>query len=103
MSTRTITVTEARLVLENPVPAEQSLEETLIITGDGQPLWTLLPYRVHQDLLANVASLQTMLEIMLGGSGARNVPSRPQQTGEAAPSNQKSISWEEFKAEVGWE
>jgi hypothetical protein len=99
MTERTITITEARHILESL--AKQTFEETLVITSDGQPLLALMPYHAHQEMLANIESLQTVLEIMLGGSKAE-IPRSPRPE-KAALLDTKSTSWEEFKAEVGWE
>ena len=99
MTERTITITEARRILKSL--AEQAFEETLVITSDGQPLLTLMPYRAHQEMLANIESLQTVLEIMLGGNKTE-IPHSPRPE-KAALLDAKSTSWEEFKAEVGWE
>lgn len=94
MNTRTVTLTEAQQLLENlPV---QWAEETLVITRNDQPLLTLMTYQAHQALLANIESLQTLLEIMLG-SPKSDTP-RP-----VAATPAKRTSWEEFKQEVGWE
>ncbi|HVU67033.1 MAG TPA: hypothetical protein VHD63_07895 [Ktedonobacteraceae bacterium] len=99
MTERTITLTEARRILRNL--AEQPLEEVLIITSHDQPLFTLMPYRAHRDLLANVESLQTVLEIMLGGVASEHT--RSPRPAKPVLVTDKSISWEEFKEEVGWE
>lgn len=99
MTERTITITEARRILKSL--AEQSCEETLVITSDDQPLLTLMPYRTHRELLANIESLQTVLEIMLC-STKTEIPHSPQPA-KAVSVDAKSLSWEEFKAEVGWE
>jgi hypothetical protein len=99
MIERTITITEARRILKSL--AEQAFEETLVITSGGQPMLALMPYHAHQEMLANIASLQTVLEIMLGG-GKTEVPRSPRPE-KAALLDTKSTSWEEFKAEVGWE
>jgi hypothetical protein len=96
MSERTITIAEARHILKSLT--DQSPEETLIITSQGQPCLTLMPYRTHRELLANIESLQTVLEIMLGGAASEHP--RP---AKSALTSDKSTSWEEFKAEVGWE
>lgn len=99
MTERTITLVEAQNLLESL--AEQSLEETVVITSDDQPLLALMPYHIHRELLANVESLQTILEIMLSGTKAE-IPHSPRPA-KAALDNDKSTSWEEFKEEVGWE
>lgn len=96
MKERTITLIEAQQLLENL--SEQFAEETLIITRDEQPVLTLMTYQAHQALLANVESLQTILEIMLGGE--KTETPRPQKV---AVTTEKHTSWEEFKEEVGWE
>lgn len=96
MTERTVTLTEARRLLRSL--AEQALDETLVITSDGQPLLTLMPYHTHRELLANIESLQTVLEIMLGGPQSER-PHSPRP----ALASAKSTSWEEFKEEVGWE
>ncbi|HEY0756370.1 MAG TPA: hypothetical protein VGD98_20610 [Ktedonobacteraceae bacterium] len=98
MTERTITLTEAQGILQNL--ADQPLEETLVITSQSQPCLTLMSYRAHQELLANIESLQTVLEIMIGSSTEHPRLARPPK---AALSGGKSTSWEEFKAEVGWE
>src|SRR5579859_7484773 len=74
MTERIITITEAGRLLKGL--AEHPLEETLVITSDGQPLLTLMPYHLHRELLANVESLQTVLEIMLGGAKSE-IPRSP--------------------------
>ena len=99
MTERTISITEARRILRSL--AEQSSEETFVITRNGQPLLALMPYHAHRELLANVESLQTVLEIMLSGTRAE-IPHSPRPASTALPDN-KSISWEQFKEEVGWE
>jgi len=96
MKERTITLTEAQQLLEHL--SEHPAEETLIITHNEQPVLTLMSYQAHQALLANVASLQTMLEIMLGGE--KTETPRPAKTTVLV---EKQTSWEEFKSEVGWE
>ncbi len=96
MKERTITLTEAQQLLEHL--SEQFAEETLIITREEQPVLTLMTYQAHQALLANVESLQTMLEIMLGGE--KTETPRP---AKATIASEKQTSWEEFKSEVGWE
>lgn len=98
MKERTITIAEAQKLLKNL--SEQVSEETLVIARDGQPLLTLMPYQTHQALLANIESLQTVLEIMLGGEKTETQrPPRPALVDEPLD---KSISWEEFQKEVGW-
>ncbi|HEX7733843.1 MAG TPA: hypothetical protein VF458_03245 [Ktedonobacteraceae bacterium] len=99
MTERTITLAEARRILTSLT--EQSPEETLVITSHGQPCLTLMSYHAHREMLANLESLQTVLEIMLGGAGAEHP--RPPRTARPALVNDKSTSWEEFKEEVGWE
>ncbi len=96
MKERTITLTEAQQLLENL--GEHFAEDTLIITHNDQPVLTLMSYQAHQALLANVESLQTMLEIMLGGE--KTETPRP---AKATVLVEKHTSWEEFKSEVGWE
>ena len=99
MTEPTITITEAQHLLENL--AEQPLEETIVITSNDQPLLALMPYHIHRELLANVESLQTILEIMLSGTKTE-IPRSPRPA-KAALDSDKSTSWEEFKEEVGWE
>lgn len=99
MTERTITLSEAGHLLT--ALQEQPLEETLVITSDGQPLLTIMPYHLHRALLANVESLQTVLEIMLG-AGKTEIPRSPRPE-RVSTSTDKSTSWEEFKEEVGWE
>lgn len=99
MTERTITITEARRILQHL--AEQPSEETLIITSQGQPCLTMMPYDTHRAMLANIESLQTVLEIMLGGAGAEHP--RPARAAKPALLGEKSTSWEEFKQTVGWE
>ena len=99
MTERIITIAEAQHVLERLT--EQTTEETLLIASDDQPLLTLMPYHAYQALLANVESLQTMLEIMLSGTKSE-IPRSPRPE-KAALVSDKSTSWEEFKEEVGWE
>jgi hypothetical protein len=96
MKERTITLAEAQQLLEHL--GEHFIEETLVITHNDQPALTLMSYQAHQELLANVASLQTLLEIMLGGEKAETP--RPAKTTVLV---EKHTSWEEFKSEVGWE
>ena len=93
---RTITIAEAQQILASLTG--QLSEETFIITHDDQPVLTLMTYQAHQALLANVESLQTVLEIMLGGE--KTDAPRP---AKAAVTADKHISWEEFQKEVGWE
>jgi hypothetical protein len=99
MTERTMTIVEAQNLLESL--AEQPLEETVVVTSDDQPLLALMPYHIHRELLANVESLQTILEIMLSGTKAE-IPHSPRPA-KSAFDGDKSISWEEFKEEVGWE
>ena len=99
MTERSITITEAQHLLKSL--AEQPLEEILVITNDDQPLLTLMPYHIHRELLANVESLQNVLEIML--SGTNTVIPRTPRPAKASVIADKSTSWEEFKEEVGWE
>jgi hypothetical protein len=96
MKEHTITLTEAQHLLENL--GEHFAEETLVITHNDQPVLTLMSYQAYQALLANVESLQTMLEIMLGGE--KTETPRPAKTTVMV---EKQTSWEEFKSEVGWE
>lgn len=96
MKERTITLAEAQQLLKNL--GERSAEETLIITHEDQPVLTLMTYEAHQALLANIESLQTMLEIMLGGEKTET----PRST-KISIASEKQTSWEEFKSEVGWE
>lgn len=99
MTERTISITEARRILRSL--AEQSSEETFVITRNGQPFLALMPYHAHRELLANVESLQAVLEIMLSGTRAE-IPRSPRPASTSLADN-KSTSWEEFKEEVGWE
>lgn len=99
MTERIITITEARYLLKNL--ADHALEETLVITHNDLPLLTLMPHQAYRELLANVESLQTVLEIMLGSTITEHP--RPQRAEKPAQVGDKSTSWEEFKAEVGWE
>lgn len=96
MSERMITLAEARQMLESL--AAQPTEETLIITHNDQPALTLMSYQAHQALLANIESLQNVLEIMLGG----NKKPAPRPARKAVKSV-RHTSWEEFQKEVGWE
>lgn len=99
MTERTITITEARYLLKHVT--DHALEETLVITDNDQPLLTLMPHQAYRELLANVESLQTVLEIMLGSAITEHP--RSQRAEKPALVSDKSTSWEEFKAEVGWE
>jgi len=96
MKERTITLAEAQQLLEHL--GEHFTEETFVITRNDQPVLALMSYQAHQKLLANVASLQTMLEIMLGSE--KTETPRPAKTTVPV---EKQTSWEEFKSEVGWE
>ena len=98
MRERIISMTEAQQALDGLCEQFSAECPSIVITRDDQPVLTVMPYHVHQELLANVASLQTMLEIMLGGDGTAT--ERQEKT--AIPGS-KSISWEEFQKEVGWE
>lgn len=96
MEERRITLAAARQMLKGA--ATQFPEEPLIITRDNQPILTLMTYQAHQALLANIESLQNMLEITLGS----------EQTDHHAKTAAKSdrhthTSWEEFQKEVGWD
>lgn len=99
MTENTMTIAEVQHLLNSL--AEQPLEETVVITSDDQPLLALMPYHMHRELLANVVSLQTILEIMLSGTKTE-LPHFPRPA-KAALDDAKSTSWEEFKEEVGWE
>src|SRR5215467_9948139 len=98
MQERTISLSEAQQTLESL--SEQFSKDcpAIIITRDNQPLLTIMPYHTHQALLANVESLQTILEIMVGGEQPK--ATRPKK---AKVKRGKSMSWETFKEEVGWE
>lgn len=96
MQTRTVTLTQAQQLLRN-LP-EQWADEALVIVCNGRPALTLMSYQAHQALLANVQSLQTLLEIMLGG--AQSTTPQPAHM-VARPA--RSTSWEEFQREVGWD
>ncbi|HEY1351759.1 MAG TPA: hypothetical protein VGF67_19230 [Ktedonobacteraceae bacterium] len=84
MHTCTVTLTEAGQLLGN-LPAQWG-DETLVITCDNRPLLTLM---TCQTLLANIESLQTLLEIMLGAQ--TGVAPRPASRA-AIPA--KPTSWE---------
>ncbi len=96
MKERTITIAEAQQLLESL--ATQSSRETLIITHDDQPVLTLMSYQAHQELLANLESLQNVLEVMLGGE-KMDAP----RHAKAIVKSERHTSWEEFQKEVGWE
>lgn len=98
MRERIISMTEAQQALASLCEQFSSECSAIVITRDDQPVLTVMPYHVHQELLANVTSLQTMLEIMLGGDGTAI-----ERQKKAALPGSKSISWEEFQKEVGWE
>ncbi|HLI68576.1 MAG TPA: hypothetical protein VKV19_02345 [Ktedonobacteraceae bacterium] len=97
MKERIITLAEVQQILDDV--SEQFSEDcsALVITRGNQPSLTLIPYQVYQELLANVESLQTMVEIMLGGAKAdlSHAAKVEKPCGE-------SKSWEEFREEVGW-
>jgi hypothetical protein len=98
MKEHTISLTEAQQALTS-LCEQFSIEcPAIVITREDQPVLTIMPYRLHQELLANVASLQTMLEIMLGGDGTAS-----ERQAKTTIPHGKSISWEEFQKEVGWE
>ena len=98
MRERTITLTEAQQALESLCEQFSADCPAIVITRDEQPILTVMPYQTHQAMLANIESLQTMLEIMLGSEGMAT--SHREKAGVEAG---KSISWEEFQKEVGWD
>lgn len=97
MRERTVAIAEAQHLLESL--SEQFSEDcsALVITRDSQPALAIMSYQAYQEMLANVKSLQTILEIMLGGEKA----DEPRPAKAEIPRS-KSISWEEFQKEVGW-
>ena len=99
MSERTMTIAEVRQILTTL--DKHPLEETLIVTNNTQPYLTLIPYHLYNELLANVASLQNVLEVM-ASSLQGEIPRTPRPE-KLVASDEKRTSWEEFKAEVGWE
>jgi PHD/YefM family antitoxin component YafN of YafNO toxin-antitoxin module len=112
MRERTITLTEAQQALESLCEQFSADCPAIVITRDEQPILTVMPYQTHQEMLANIESLhqtrqemlanieslQTMLEIMLGSEGTAT---SHQEKAEIEAG--KSISWEEFQKEVGWD
>lgn len=96
MQTRTVTLTQAQQLLRN-LP-EQWADEALVITRAGRPMLTLMSYQAHQALLANVQSLQTLLEIALGG--AQSATLRP---AHMVTRPTRRTSWEDFQQEFGWD
>jgi PHD/YefM family antitoxin component YafN of YafNO toxin-antitoxin module len=98
MRERTITLTEAQQALESLCEQFSADCPAIVITRDDQPILTVMPYQTHQEMLANIESLQTMLEIMLGSEGTAT---SHQEKAEVEAG--KSLSWEEFQKEVGWE
>ncbi len=94
MKERIISLPEARKTLAK-MPEQFSKEcPAIVITRNNQPILSIMPYETHQALLENIASLQTLLEIMAG-----------KETGEASkPEKARAhrASWEEFQKEVGW-
>lgn len=98
MKERTISLAEARQLLDS-WPAQFSEEcPTMIVSCNNQPVLTLMSYKAHQALLKNIESLQTMLEIMSGSETIKVAPRKPKKK-----KNAHSTSWEEFQSEVGWE
>lgn len=97
MKERIVTLAEIQQILESL--SEQFSEDcsALVITRDSRPSLTIIPYQTYQELLANVESLQTMVEIMLGGEKT-DMP----RTAKAEMPRGESKSWEEFREEVGW-
>ncbi len=70
----------------------------MIVTRNQRPVLSIMPYETYQALLENVASLQTMLEIMVGKE--QGDVHRPKKVPGLC---EQSITWEEFQKEVGWE
>lgn len=98
MKERIISLLEVQRSLASLV--EQFSDEcpAMVVTRNQRPVLSIMPYETYQALLENVASLQTMLEIMVG----KELGGAPRQKRVHRPCEQ-SISWEEFQKEVGWE
>lgn len=97
MEERTISLIEAQQMLENFPEQLPATCPVMIITCNNQPVLSILPYATHQALLENIASLQTLLEIM-AGKEAEHIS----QASKAAVTQTHRLSWEEFQKEVGW-
>jgi PHD/YefM family antitoxin component YafN of YafNO toxin-antitoxin module len=95
---RTISFIEAQQQLESLPEQFSEACPALIITRNNQPVLSIMPYATHQALLENIASLQTVLEIM-----ASQAAEGASQSGHAPAPATHSISWEEFQKEVGWD
>lgn len=97
MKERTVAIAEIQQILDGL--SEQFSEDcsALVITRDSRPSLTIMSYQTYQELLANVESLQTMLEIMLGSEKT----DAPHMAKAEMPCSE-SKSWEEFREEVGW-
>lgn len=98
MKERTISLQEAQQLLESFPHDFSATHPALIITRDDQPVLSLMPYEAHRALLENIASLQTLLEIM-----ASEEAKHAKKSEKAAVMPPHRLSWEEFQKEVGWE
>lgn len=98
MKERLISFIEAQQILE--ILPEQFTAEcpSVVIARNNRPVLSVMPYEAYQALLANLESLQTLLTIM-AGKDMRAQP-RPNRIITTCP---RSLSWEEFQREVGWE
>jgi hypothetical protein len=97
LQNKTLSLAQAQKIFAS-LPAQFSEECTEItITRNNQPILTILPYKTHQEILQNVASLQTMLEIRLGDEAVHTSGQKITQKESSRPA-----TWEDFQKEVGW-
>ena len=97
MKERTISLTEAQRTLSKL--SEQFSEDypSLVVTRDNRPILTIMSYQAHQALLANIESLQTLLEIIAGKEVTQAI-----KTPREPVACDHSTTWEELQKEIGW-
>jgi hypothetical protein len=102
MTEQTLSLEEASQTLAS-LPAQFSPQcSAIVITRDSQPLMTIMPYETHQQLLATIDSLQTLLKII----GQSELVDQAKQRRKARTNDAEApphLSWEDFKETFGWE
>jgi PHD/YefM family antitoxin component YafN of YafNO toxin-antitoxin module len=97
MKERTISLTEAQRNLSKLSEQLSADSPSLIVTRNNQPVLAIMSYQAHQAMLANIESLQTLLEIIAGKEAMQAV-----KTPREPVTSDHSTTWEELQKEIGW-
>jgi PHD/YefM family antitoxin component YafN of YafNO toxin-antitoxin module len=97
MKERTISLAEAQRTLSTLAEQLAADNSSLVVTRNKQPVLTIMSYQAHQAMLANIESLQTVLEIIAGKEALQAVKPHKESV-----TSDHSTTWEELQKEIGW-